>query len=279
MAVSSSAPSVVLIGGGKMGEAIMAGWMDARDGTAAPLSAGNFTVVDPGDDRRLFLEKEYSVTCLPHVQDIAVADIVILAVKPQVMMDVLADTIDVPAFAPSLFVSIAAGIPTERLVGALPDTSRLVRVMPNMPLQVCAGASAVCGSATSTKQDVETVLGLFDCLGLACLVEEAHMDAVCALSGSGPAYVAALIESLVKASVEQGLPSELAQQLAVQTVYGTAVILCETEFDPTTLREAVSSPGGTTLAALNVMHEEGMDALYRKAVAAAVRRSKELSEY
>lgn len=279
MAELSSRTSIVLLGGGKMGEAILAGWIGVSEGEIALLSAKNFTVIDPGNDRRTYLEKEYGVTCLADLSAVPVADIVVLAVKPQVMIEVLEGIIGLAAFADSLFISIAAGMTTDRLVDSLPDTSRLVRVMPNMPLQVCAGASAVCASATSHENDVETVLALFDCLGVASRVEEDQMDAVCGLSGSGPAYVAAMIEALVKASVEQGLSKELAEQFAIQTVYGTAVLLRESDFNPSGLREAVSSPGGTTLAALEAMNDAGMEEIYRKAVEAAVRRSKELSKY
>ena len=275
----SSHTSIVLLGGGKMGEAILAGWIGISEGEVGLLNPENFTVIDPGNDRRAYLEREYDVTCLADLSAVSAADIVVLAVKPQVMMEVLEGVFGLPAFTDSLFVSIAAGITTSRLVDALPDTARLVRVMPNMPLQVCAGASAVCASSTSHEEDVETVLALFDCLGVASRVEEDQMDAVCGLSGSGPAYVAAMIEALVKASIDQGLSKELAEQFAIQTVYGTAVLLRESDFDPTGLREAVSSPGGTTLAALEAMNDAGMEEMYRKAIEAAVRRSKELSKY
>ena len=177
-----------------------------------------------------------------------------------------------------LFISIAAGIPTTRLEAALPKDAHVVRVMPNMPLSIGAGASGVCKGAQATNDEYDYVVGLFGCLGRAVPVDESDMDIVCALSGSGPAYVAAMIEALRDAAAAQGLDEQLAETLALQTVLGTARLIDETPLSPAVTREAVCSPGGTTLAALDAMYEAGFNDVFQAGVDAAVRRSKELAQ-
>ncbi len=283
----------VIVGGGKMGEAILSGWLASAVQPATDISAEDIFVVNPGEQRRTFLQDTYGVTCVADVADVPSAlaaagvqqpSVVVLAVKPQVMMGVLESLVQLPVFqggeganAP-LFVSIAAGLTTERLASALPAKAPLVRVMPNMPLMVGAGASGVCGGANASADQVRYVADLFGCLGRAVVVDESQMDAVCAVSGSGPAYVAALVEELRDAGAAQGLDPELAEVLALQTVLGTARLIDETALTPQTAREAVCSPGGTTLAALDAMNEAGFSQVISAGVAAAVRRSKELAE-
>jgi pyrroline-5-carboxylate reductase len=143
---------------------------------------------------------------------------------------------------------------------------------------VSAGASGVCAGETATEADVDYVAGLFGCLGRAVVVDESDMDTVCALSGSGPAYVAAMIESLRDAAAAEGLDPQLAETLALQTVLGTAQFIAETGITPENARIAVCSPGGTTLAALDAMNETGFDDVFAAGVRAAVRRSKELAQ-
>lgn len=272
---------IAVIGGGKMGEAIMGGWIAGASGAAADLDASCFTVAEPGAERRAYLAERYGVACVDDARALERADLVLLAVKPQVMMGVLEGIAAEPAFAGGadgpLFVSIAAGLPTARLETALPEGARLVRVMPNTPLLVGAGATAVCAGAQASAEDVALVHDLFASLGQAHVVDEESMDAVCAVSGSGPAYVAALVEALRDAAAREGLDSALAESLALQTVYGTAALMKETGQDPATTRTAVCSPGGTTLAALDAMNEAGFGRVFDAGVAAAVRRSKELS--
>ena len=271
---------IVVIGGGKMGEGIIAGWLAAERGPAAAVSAANVTVADPGEERRAYLKERYGVACVADASLAPAADIVVLAVKPQVMAGVLQGIRMLDAYAaPSapLFVSIAAGLTTARLEENLPPCARLVRVMPNMPLMVGAGAASVTPGAYAAEADVALVRDLFASLGSAVVVEERHMDATCAVSGSGPAYVAAMIESLRDAGVAQGLSAEVAQELALQTVLGTALLIKETGKSPAQVRESICSPGGTTLAALEAMAEAGFDEVFHAGVAAAVRRSKELA--
>lgn len=272
---------VAVIGGGKMGEAILGGWIASDQGPAACLGAKNFEVANPGEQRRAYLAARYGVACVADARELGAADIVVLAVKPQVMMDVLASIRDssvcLGTHASPLFISIAAGLATSRLEQALPARSRLVRAMPNTPLLVGAGATAVCAGSHATSDDLELARGLFASLGMACVVSESDIDAIGALSGSGPAYVAAMIEALRDAAAAWGIDPELAEQLALQTTFGTALLMKETGQSAETCRVNVCSPGGTTLAALDAMSKAGFDQVFAAGVEAAVRRSKELA--
>lgn len=273
----------IIVGGGKMGEAILAGWLSSDVEPANSIEPTDIIVVEPGDERRAYLERNHGVSCVACAANITQsADVVVLAVKPQVMGGLLKE---LPLLEPfqggasgPLFVSIAAGITTERITTALPAGAPVVRVMPNMPLMVQSGASGVCGGENATDGQVSYVAELFGCLGRAVIVDESQMDAVCAVSGSGPAYVAALVEALRDAGASQGLEPELAEVLALQTVLGTARLIDETSLTPQTAREAVCSPGGTTLAALDAMTKAGFAQAIDEGVAAAVRRSKELAQ-
>ena len=271
-----------IIGGGKMGEAILSGWLASAQAPADELKPEAFIVANPGEAKRSRLAETYGVECVADAADVAQADVVILAVKPQVMSDVLAVVRENPCFGGGadgpLFISIAAGLTCERLLAQLPADARLVRVMPNMPLTIGAGASGVTGAPGADEADVRYVADLFGCLGAAVVVEESQMDAVCALSGSGPAYVAALVESLRDAAAAHGLEADLAEQLAIQTVYGTAHLMAVEGQDPAELRESICSPGGTTLAALDAMQTAGFDEVFRAGIDAAVRRSQELAQ-
>ena len=265
-----------------MGQAIVGGWLAASQGPAASILPEHVVVVNPGAERRDFLARRYGVSCLADARDVDAADLVVLAVKPQVMASVLGSLEGCGAYggasAGPLYVSIAAGLTTARLESLLPAGARLVRVMPNMPLSIGEGASAVTGGANASQDDVDLVESLFSCLGSAVIVEEHLMDACCAVSGSGPAYVAAMIESLRDAGVAEGLSPEVAEALALQTVFGTARLIKDTGQSPAVVRESICSPGGTTLAALAAMDEAGFDHVFSAGVSAAVRRSKELAK-
>lgn len=303
----TSSTRIVVIGGGKMGEAILGGWIAAEGGAASEVTGRSIVVADPGKDRRAYLEQRYGVACVADASEVEAADIVLLSVKPQVMMDVLdgmsghaayagrdggpdegvnaARDADASADAVAsvgenhgpLFISIAAGLPTSKIESVLAPGARLVRVMPNTPLLVGAGASVVTGGSHATAEDVELVRDLFGCMGFASVVEESQIDAVCALSGGGPAYVAYMIEALRDAGVSQGLDFELAEKLALETVYGTCKLMRDTGQSPADTRIAVCSPGGTTLAALSAMDEAGFVSVFEAGVSAAVKRSKELA--
>lgn len=281
----AKAPRIVIVGGGKMGEAILSGWLSSDVGPAADLGADDFLVVNPGQERRDRLAAAYGVECVADVADFvadSVPEMVLLAVKPQVMMGVLDGISQLAPFQGGvegpLFVSIAAGLTTSTLAQGLPAQAPVVRVMPNTPLQVGAGASGVCGGAAALPEQVEYVCDLFGCLGCAVVVNEGLMDVVGALSGSGPAYVAAMIEALSAAAVARGLDEPLASRLALQTVLGTARLISETGVSAEEARIAVCSPGGTTLAALAAMDAAGFSQVFADGVDAAIARSKELAQ-
>lgn len=282
---SNRTKCLCVVGGGKMGEAILSGWIASNEGPAVSITAADTVVVEPGDERRDYLCRTYGVACVADASSIDAdfaPDLVVLSVKPQVMASVLEGLSRLPVFGGGadgpLFISIAAGLSTDTLIAGLPKGAPLVRVMPNMPLMVGAGASGVCASASAAPEQVVFVADLFGCLGSAVVVDEADMDAVCALSGSGPAYVAAMIESLRDAAAARGLASDLAETLALQTVLGTAQFIAETGTSPGKTREAICSPGGTTLAALAAMNAEGFDRVFQAGIDAAIRRSKELAQ-
>lgn len=282
-------PSIAIVGCGKMGEAILKGWLSVDEGAAAALNVDSFTIVSPEDDVRARQVDDYGVRAVTSVGELAIAasdtgkpfDMVVLAVKPQVMPSVLEE---VAALATSgtiaddaLYVSIAAGIPTsayEQALGA--DSVHVVRVMPNMPLQVGMGASVVTGGAHATDEEVAEVNALFDALGQSHIVPEDQIDAVCAISGGGPAYFAYMVEALGDAGAELGLDRDLAESLALATMGGTFHAIVESGVAPAQMRESVCSPGGTTLAALASMDDDGFTPSMAKAMQAAVDRAAEL---
>ena len=194
--------SVALVGGGKMGEAIMAGWLQATEGPAAELSPASFQVANPGAERQQYLRDTYGVACVDDASCLSAAQIVVLAVKPQVLPEVLPVVAQLPFLADSLVVSIAAGYTTSRIESFLPEGTHVVRVMPNTPLMVGSGASCLCAGSCATSEELHLAEKLFCSLGKAWVVEESALDAVCAVSGSGPAYVAALIEAMA-----EGIPT------------------------------------------------------------------------
>lgn len=200
---------------------------------------------------------------------------VLLAVKPQDMDDCLAgvrDAVD----GSRLFVSIAAGISTAYIETALGGSARVIRVMPNTPAQVGAGAAALCAGAHATGDDVEHIRRMFAVLGESVVVSEDMMDWVTALSGSGPAYFFRLVEMMADAAVKGGMPDDVAGRLARQTFVGAARLLDVSGEDVDVLRRNVTSKGGTTEAALRVMDEEGVPERIARALNAAADRSREL---
>lgn len=281
--------NIMIIGAGAMGSAIVRGWIGSSQPPADVLCGGNFTVVDPNADKNLTLVQELGVNAVEDARTAAdrigdadaVPDVVLLAVKPQIIDDVMADLASLYWFESAertpLVVSIAAGVPTSRIEAALGGDARVVRVMPNLPLQVSLGASVVAKGANAADEEAKLVCDLFAALGFASLVDESQIDAACAISGGGPAYVAKMIEDLTSAGVESGLPEELALKLAITTVGGSYELLVEEDISPEALRVRVCSPGGTTLAALAAMDDAGFSRSIASGVAAAIDRAKELA--
>lgn len=258
------------IGGGNMAEAIIKGLL------AGGVPAAELSVSEPSEARRALLAERYGVEV---TTDNALlcrqSDTVILAVKPQVYGLAL-QGIEGEAAAGKLFISIMAGVKSSDIEAKLGAGSRVVRVMPNTPALVLAGATAVARGAAASDEDLHLTRRIFDLVGTSCVVEEKLLDAVTGLSGSGPAYVLTFIEALSDAGVKQGLSREVATSLAAQTVYGTAKLLLETREHPAVLRANVTSPGGTTIAGMHSLERDGFRAAVMNAVEAATVRSKEL---
>jgi pyrroline-5-carboxylate reductase len=254
-----------------MAEAIIRGLL------AGGVPAVSIMVAEPVPLRRDYLLAEYDAGVSDDNLDVArQADIIVLAIKPQVAASVLTGL--EPAIAPGkLIISIMAGITTGFIEKTLTNGLRVVRVMPNTPALIQAAATAICPGRKASEQDLEVSREIFSRLGTVAIVPEKQMDAVTALSGSGPAYVYTMIEALADAGVNSGLPRDVAAQLAVQTVVGAARMVAETGEHPALLREKVTSPGGTTIAGLHALENGRFRGVLMDAVDAACRRSKELS--
>jgi pyrroline-5-carboxylate reductase len=263
--------SLVLVGAGKMGSALLDGWL--RFG----LNPANVAVIEPHPSSPIAALADRGVRLNPDIRGLPRAAAVIIAVKPQVAAEVVPAAS--PMAAPStLVVSIMAGRTLDFLAGALNVPCALVRAMPNMPASIGRGITvAVARGATEKQRGLAH--GLLAATGVVEWVEdEALMDAVTAVSGSGPAYVFLLAEALAEAAIAAGLPPALAEKLARETVAGSGELLHRSELTPATLRENVTSPGGTTAAALTVlMGRNGLVPLMKQAVAAATKRSRELA--
>ena len=270
---------IALVGCGKMGGAALDGWLRSSKAPADALEASSFVVVSPREEHRAEIENAYGVATVADVSQLrglGPFDTVVLAVKPQVMGAVLEGLADVCGADLPLVVTIAAGIPTSRYEAALGHDARVVRVMPNMPLQVGMGASVVAGGSNASEEDVRLVNDLFDALGTSSVVPEDQIDAVGAISGSGPAYVAYMVEALRDAGVRAGLDAGLAESLALETVGGTYAAMKAQGSSPEEMRISVCSPKGTTLAALAAMDDAGFKEVFESGVQAAIRRSIEL---
>lgn len=262
---------LAVIGGGRMGEAIVGGLL-----AADAVQADSIIVAEPNAARRGELAAVYGVTVVEDgAQAVAGADSVLVAVKPQIIDGVVAALAG--AIAPgTLVVSIAAGITCARLESLLPADTPVVRVMPNTPALVGAGMAVISGGTEATPAQVEAVRDAFAAIGEAVVLEERYQNAASAISGSGPAYVALFVDALARAGVREGLSRDVAQRLAVQTIRGTAELIDRTGQHPEAIVDAVASPGGTTIAAIAKLEEGGFRASIAAAVRAAVERSREL---
>src|SRR5207249_6130520 len=266
-----SVPRIAIIGGGNMGEALLAGFV--AEGVATPAG---LWVTDVVADQLAALRQRYGVrTGNDNAEAASWADVVIIAVKP-LAMDAVLDGLKDRLPQRALVVSIAAGIPLSRIAGRLGGARKLVRVMPNTPCLVRAGASAIAISPAVSVEEQALVVRLFEAVGTVVVVEERLMDAVTGLSGSGPAYVFQIIEALADGGVKVGLPRDTALTLAAQTVLGAAKQVLETGEHPARLKDKVASPGGTTIAGLHALEAGGVRAAVIAAIEAATKRSEEL---
>jgi pyrroline-5-carboxylate reductase len=259
------------VGCGNMGEALVKGLVEAS------VVPGDLIMVsDTRHERLAELDRRYGVRCAKsNVELVREADVVVLAVKPQIMASVLSE------IAPSLsrrhlVISIAAGVSTATLRAGAGKDLRLIRVMPNTPALVLEGATAIAKAKDLEAGDLETAEEIFGAVGKVVVLDEELMDAVTGLSGSGPAYVAVVIESLADGGVKMGLDRVTAMTLATQTVLGAAKLLLETNLHPGALKDMVSSPGGTSITGIAALEEGGIRTTFIKAVERATLRSREL---
>ena len=260
------------IGAGNMAEALLRGVIRSNFLLHSVIVAS-----DPDLKRRQLLTNELSITCVEDNTIPAACPRVLLAVKPQVMPSIL-DEIASAVRPDALVVSIAAGVPTAMLNDKLGGKGRLVRVMPNTPMLVGLGMTAVAPGPRATADDLRWTRQLFGSCGQTCEVREDMMDAVTAVSGSGPAYFFYLIEAMIAAGVADGLDPDVAATLARQTCAGAAKLLIETGEPPEGLRARVTSPGGTTQAAIEALDAAGVKDNLIAAVRAATERGRQLGK-
>lgn len=254
------------IGGGNMAEALIKGM------TSQGMRA--IIVSEPREERRKYLEQSYGIKTTHLNKEVASScSIIILAIKPQNMATVLDEITDIVKEDKTV-VSIVAGITLSYLQSRL-RTKRLVRVMPNTPAIVQEGMSVISLCECFSDKEMATVREIFMSVGKVLILPEKYMNAVTALSGSGPAFIALFIEAMIEAGVTTGLSGDNSAELAIQTLIGTAKLL-ETGMPPDRLREMVTSPGGTTAAGLKVFEEKKMMDLVKDALRAAIRRAEEL---
>ncbi|MEW6409718.1 MAG: pyrroline-5-carboxylate reductase [Nitrospirota bacterium] len=258
------------IGGGNMAEALIKGIRGKVLGASEDIF-----VSEPREERRKYLEQTYGIKTTPSNKDVASScNIIIIAVKPQNMETVLDEIAD-DVTEEKTVVSIAAGI-TFSYISSRLKTKRLIRVMPNTPAIVQEGMS-VMSLCECFSERVAIVREIFMSVGRVLVMPEKYLDAVTALSGSGPAFISLFIEAMVEGGVKMGLTRDDALALAVQTALGTARLL-DTGMSPSKLREMVTSPGGTTVAGLKVFEDEGFKEIVISAIEAATKRSRELGK-
>ncbi|MEW6738363.1 MAG: pyrroline-5-carboxylate reductase [Nitrospirota bacterium] len=259
------------IGGGNMAEALIKGAVSSQQSAVSGL-----LVSEPREDRRKYLEQTYGVRTMSDNREVASScNIIILAVKPQnmaVVLDEIADLIT----EDKTVVSIAAGITLSYLQSKL-KTKKLIRVMPNTPAIVQEGMSVMSLCECFSDKDIAIIRDIFMSVGKVLTLPEKYMDAVTAVSGSGPAFVALFIEAMIAAGEKMGLSRDNASELAIQTLVGTARLL-DTGMPPEKLRVMVTSPGGTTAAGLKVFEEKGFKDIVYDALHAAKKRAEELAK-
>ncbi len=261
------------VGAGNMAGALIKGLL--LSGTVTPPQ---ILASDVRDERLAELSAEHGIaTTKDNAKLAAWADVIVLAVKPQVIDKVIASVTG--SIRPgTLVISIAAGVPIESLEARLPNDARVIRTMPNTAAIALAGATAIAPGTHASEDDLAVARRLFEATGRVVVLDETLLDAVTGLSGSGPAYVMLIIEALADGGVKVGLHRETALLLAAQTVYGSAKLLLDTGEHPGRLKDMVTSPGGTAIAGLHTLEAGGLRTTLINAVENATRRSIELGE-
>lgn len=263
--------TIAFLGAGNMAGALVRGLI-----ATGALTPEQVICTDTRRERLDELHAKYGVrTTQANDEAARLADVVVLSTKPQVFDRLLTDVAR-GVRAETLVISIAAGIPISSIEAMLPMGTRVVRTMPNTAVLVDAGATGIAAGSTATPEDVALVSSLFERVGKAVVLEEAQLDAVTGLSGSGPAYMFLIIEALADAGVKVGLSRDAALQLAAQTLLGSAKLLLETGEHPGKLKDMVTSPGGTAIAGLHTLEQGGLRTTLINAVETATKRAREL---
>jgi len=262
---------ITVVGVGVMGETLIAGLLRAG------WKPSELIAVDRHGARLAEVGEKHGVATADIEDAAAKADTVVVVVKPQDAGDVL-PRIGASIKPGTLIVSLCAGLTTKQIEKSLPDGTPVVRVMPNTPAQVSEGMAAVSPGREATQAHVDQVVHMLSAVGRAIVVPEKYQDAVTAISGSGPAYLFFVVEAMIDAGVMLGLPRDVATELVVQTMFGSAKLLAESGAHPTVLRERVTSPGGTTAAALRKLEDHRVKAAFMQAMEAARDKSVELSK-
>ena len=267
--MTSDPHRLAIIGGGKIGEALLSGLL--RQGA----SRDDILVVEHYPERIRYLAERYSVRVVDVAEAVQACETILIAVKPQDIDPLLHQQADLVT-ADHLVVSVAAGITTARIEQGLPAGAAVVRCMPNTPALVDEAMTAISAGSQATPAHLQRADELLSAVGRVVRVPESQLDAVTALSGSGPAYFFFLVEAMIDAGILLGLPRALAAELIVQTLVGSAVMLRDSGEHPVQLREAVTSPAGTTISAIRELENHGVRAAFLAAIEAARNRSAEL---
>ncbi len=261
------------IGGGNMARSLIGGLI------ASGCPAASITVSDLNAEQLAAIKADFQVNTVDNNQAVvAAADVIVLAVKPQVMKQVIT-ALDPDSIKHKLLVTIAAGIRTTAIANWLQRDCAIVRTMPNTPALVRSGATGMYANPACSEEQREIAESILRAVGLTLWVEqEAQIDAITALSGSGPAYLFLVMEAMELAGIQLGLPADSARLLAVQTAFGASKLALEIEEDPALLRQRVTSPGGTTEQAIRVFEQHHLIKLFEQAMTAARDRATELAE-
>lgn len=269
-----NSPTIAILGAGNMGASLLGGLINNQ------YPADQLWVTDTDTTKLELLKKQFHVQTSTNNQTATQsADVIILAVKPQIVSQVIADIAPIVKKHNPLILSIAAGVRISSIQQGLGEATPIVRVMPNTPALIGCGASVLYANHHVTATQHSMAESILRAVGITVWIDdENQMDIVTALSGSGPAYFFLIIEALQKAAQQLGLPEETAKILTLQTAYGATRMAMESEHDVVKLRQQVTSPGGTTEQAIRVFEEENIHALCLKVLSAAQHRSKELAE-
>jgi len=268
---------IAIIGGGSIGEALLSGLLRAG------RQVKDLVVAEKFPERAKYLSDTYSVLVTTVTDAVDTATYVVVAVKPADVGSVVGEIADAAVKAESdtvehVFVSVVAGVTTAFYENKLPAGSPVIRVMPNAPVVVGGGVSALARGRFATTEHLKEVSAIFDAVGGVLTVPESQLDAVTAVSGSGPAYFFLLAEAMIEACILLGLSRDVATELIIQTMLGSAKMLRDTGKHPVELREMVTSPGGTTIEAIRHLEEAGVRAAFLNAIDAARKRSEELAQ-